>query len=184
MPGLTKNQLDQLLARPLLARVATIREDGWPYVAPMWFAREDNNIIVIGRKHSRWVKNILKNPRVSLVIDDPHPPQPKVHVTAEAKVIEGPVVNGKWVEIARAMATRYFGKEVGPTYLGGTIDQPRYMIAIPMKEVKTWIGTGKGDRDEWHPRYYDKGSKWYKEHRKEANRVKKNNSQNKSTKKK
>jgi PPOX class probable F420-dependent enzyme len=163
MAGLTKKQLDGLLERPLLAKIATIRKDGWPHVTPVWFAREGDSILVIGRKHSSWVKNILNNPKVSLVIDDPDPPQPKVHVSGEAKVLEGPVVNGRWVEIARIMATKYFGKDVGPTYLGGTIDQPRYLVAIPMTRVQTWIGTGKGDRGEWHPRYYDEGTKWYME---------------------
>ena len=59
---------------------------------------------------------------------------------------------------------RYVGKDVGPKYLGGTIDQPRYLVAIPMTRVQTWIGTGKGDRGEWHRRYYDKGTKWYREY--------------------
>jgi general stress protein 26 len=162
VPRLTKKQLDELLQRPLLAKMATIREDGWPHVAPMWFAHEDNNILVIGRKHSSWVQNILRNPKVSLVIDDPISPQPKIHITGTAKVLEGPVVEGRWIEIARVMANKY-EKDVGPAYLGGTIDQPRYLISVPMTEVKTWIRTGKGDRGEWHPRYYDKGTCWYRE---------------------
>lgn len=164
MPGLTKGQLDEFLQRPLLVKLASIQKDGWPHVTPMWFAREGNNILVIGRKHSSWVKNILRNPKVALVIDDPNPPQAKLHVWGKAKKLEGPIVNGKWVEIARVMANKYFGKDVGPTYLGGTIDQPRYMFAIPMTKVRTWVGSGKGDRSEWHPRYYDKGTKWYKEY--------------------
>ena len=164
MPGLTKKQLDEFLQKPLLAKVATLQKDGWPHVAPMWFAREGNNILVIGRKHSSWVANVLRDPRVAVVIDDPAPPQAKVHIWAKAKKLEGPTVKGRWVEIARTMANKYFGRDVGPTYLGGTIDQPRVMFAIPMTRMKTWIGSGKGDREEWHHRYYDKGTKWYKEY--------------------
>ncbi len=164
MPGLTEKQLNELLERPLLCKLASIQKNGWPHVTPMWFAHEGNNILVIGRKHSSWVQNVKHNPKVALVIDDPNPPQPKVHVWGEAKFLEGPVVNGRWVEVAKVMANKYFGKNVGPTYLGGTIDQPRYMIAIPMTKVQTWIGSGKGDRGEWHHRYYDEGTKWYKEY--------------------
>ncbi|MDG6990071.1 MAG: pyridoxamine 5'-phosphate oxidase family protein [Nitrososphaerota archaeon] len=166
MPGLTKKQMEEFLKRPLLVKVATITPDGWPHVTPAWFAYEKGRILLVGRKHSSWVKNILKNKKVSLVIDDPDPPQPKVHVTGEAQVLEGPVVNGKWVKIAEVMANKYFGGKVGPKYLGGTIDQPRYLIAVPMTKVVTWIGSGAGDRGEWHHKYYDKGTKWYKEYSK------------------
>lgn len=69
-------------------------------MAPVWFARDNDDILVIGRKHSSWVRNILANPKVSLVIDDPSPPQAKVNVSGEAKVLEGPVIEGRWVKIA------------------------------------------------------------------------------------
>ena len=172
MPGLTRKQLDEHLERPLLAKIATVGPDGWPHVAPVWFARDKGSILVIGRKHSRWVRNILADPKVSVVIDDPSPPQAKVNLSGKANILEGPVVKGRWVKIAGVMARKYFGKDIGPAYLGGTIDQPRYLIAIPMTRITTWIGSGKGDRNEWHHRYYDKGTKWQKEYLKEKGRRK------------
>jgi len=61
------------------------------------------------------------------------------------------------------MARKYFGKDIGPAYLGGTIDQPRYLVAVPTTRVTTWIGSGKGDRNEWHHRYYE-DTRWRREY--------------------
>jgi|BEDMetMinimDraft_2_1075160.scaffolds.fasta_scaffold01427_3 nitroimidazol reductase NimA-like FMN-containing flavoprotein (pyridoxamine 5'-phosphate oxidase superfamily) len=154
MPPLTKKQLEELLNKPLPAKIATITPDGWPYVTSVWFAYKNNLIYVIGRMRSEWVSHILNNPRVHVLIDEYTPPYARVHITATAKVIEGPVVDGKWVDIAKEMASKYFGKEVGPKYLQATLNQPRYLIEIPMEKVVTWVGSGRGDLTEWHPRYY------------------------------
>jgi len=148
--------MEDLLNRPLPAKIATITPDGWPHVAPVWFAYKDNMIYLVGREKAEWVKNILANPRVHLLIDEYNPPYARIHIISTAKVIEGPVVGGSWVEIAKEMASKYFGKDVGPKYLQATLDQPRYLIAIPMEKVITWVGSGKGDLTEWHPRYYKK----------------------------
>jgi nitroimidazol reductase NimA-like FMN-containing flavoprotein (pyridoxamine 5'-phosphate oxidase superfamily) len=36
MPKLTSKQVDELLATPVIARLATVREDGASYIVPVW----------------------------------------------------------------------------------------------------------------------------------------------------
>jgi nitroimidazol reductase NimA-like FMN-containing flavoprotein (pyridoxamine 5'-phosphate oxidase superfamily) len=164
MPGLTKSELNDLLDKPLIAKFSTVTPDGWPYTNPVWFAHEDGKILIIPRKHSRFVEHIKKNPKVCVLVDETTAPYAKVQILGTAKILEGPITGGRWVEIARRMAARYFGPSIGPKYIEGTLDQPRYLVEVTPVKIATWRGTGKGDRTEWHPRYYDEGTKWYKEY--------------------
>ncbi len=36
MPGVTAKQVDVLLTTPVIERLATVREDGAPYIVPVW----------------------------------------------------------------------------------------------------------------------------------------------------
>jgi PPOX class probable F420-dependent enzyme len=170
MPGMSQSEIREFLKRPLIAKVSTISPDGSPYISPVWFEYSDSKVYIIARKHSRYVEHIKKNPKVAVLIDDDTAPYAKVHFTGTAKILEGPTTSGRWVEIARRMASRHFGESIGPKYLEGTLDQPRYLIEITPTQTVSWRGTGRGDRSEWHPRYYEPGSRWHTEYiKKETN---------------
>jgi hypothetical protein len=77
-------------------------------------------------------------------------PYTRVTILGEAEIVEGPVDSqggtARWVEVARAMSTRYLG-ERGPEYLEPTMDRPRYLVRITPTRVITWEGV------EWHDKY-------------------------------
>src|SRR6516164_1208318 len=81
MSVFTDNEIAYLLSQRL-GRLATVRPDGTPQVAPVGFRyNAELDVIDIGGRYlSRTKKfsNILDNPHVSLVIDDVLPPwQPR-----------------------------------------------------------------------------------------------------------
>ena len=147
MPGLTSEQVDALLAAPVIARLATVREDGAPYIVPVWQHWDGEAMYIIPRERSRFVKDIRREPRVAVsCADDIDADHPRVLIEGDAEIVEGPVLlAGRFLEIAREMSYRY-GGDAGLEYLAGTMDKPRYLLRVTPRKITTWA---KG----WHPRY-------------------------------
>lgn len=134
-------ELDAFLDRGLLCRLAVLDEKGWPYVQPVWFAWDPVEQVfwVVARKKSAWAAHMKQDGRVALSIDEEEKPYRKVSVQGQAEVVEEPNVGGRWVEIAKAMATRYLGPH-GPDYIVPTLDKPRWLFRITPTDMKTWQG--------------------------------------------
>ena len=144
---LTQQELDGFLRQPYLARLATIQEDGSPYIVPVWHEYDGEALYIVAREKSQYVAHIQHEPRVALSIVE----GAQVLIQGTASVVEGPVIDGKWVEIAFNMARRYGGAD-GEKYLNGTLDRPRYLIRVTLDKVVSWTGEG------WHPRYLNEHS--------------------------
>jgi PPOX class probable F420-dependent enzyme len=140
--------LDAFLGQGIVARVATLDENGWPYVVPAWFEWEPSEGIfwLVARKKSAWAIHMQNDARVALSIDDEGAPYRKLQLQGRAEILEEPNVGGAWVEIANRMAVRYLG-EHGPDYLVPTLDKPRWLIKIVPEKVQTWQGV------DWAPKY-------------------------------
>ena len=81
MSVFTDNELAYLRSQRL-ARLATVRPDGTPQIAPVGFRyNADLDVIEIGGRYlsqTKKFRNIQQNPHVALVIDDVLPPwQPR-----------------------------------------------------------------------------------------------------------
>jgi len=140
--ALTEDELKEFLLQPYLARLATVQEDGSPYIVPVWHDYDGEAIYIVARAKSQYVDHIKREPRVAVSIVE----GAQVLILGQATIVEGPVVGGQWVDIAFRMARKY-GGEGGIQYLNGTLDRPRYLIRIPLDKVVSWTGEG------WHPRY-------------------------------
>lgn len=154
--GMTRERLDIFLAGSALARLACLKPDGSPYVMPVWYQWDGNAFWFVGRQRSVWCRYIQQDPRVSVVVDElsyrdeatgTRFENPKVYAEGEAEVVEEPNVGGDWVRIAEEMALRYLGPN-GPSYLVPTLRQPRWLIKLAPRDVKTWEGVG------WARRYW------------------------------
>ncbi len=127
-------------------RIGCIDEDGWPYVVPCWFEYSDGGFYIVPRERSVWARNIQRNPKVFLCIDDSTVHNKRVLVKGEAAVLEEPNVGGRWVEVARRMSLRYLG-EHGPDYLEPTMVEPRWLLFVRPIKMMTWQGV------DWPQRY-------------------------------
>ncbi len=147
MPRLTSSEIDDLLAGPIIARLAVVTPDGAPYLVPVWEYWDGAAMFIVPRERSRFVDYIRSEPRVAVsCADDVEPDHPRVLIEGTAEILEGPVkMAGRTLEIAKEMVLRYSG-EPGLDYLEATIDKPRYLLKITPVKITTWT------RD-WHPRY-------------------------------
>jgi len=147
MRGLTEAEMKSFLSEPWVARIATLKEDGTPYLSTVWYEYDHPYFYLGGREKSAWVANLIRNPHVALHIAEDKEPFTRVVIEGIAEIVEGPIgITGRWVEIANKMATRYLG-EHGPEYLVPTMDRRRYWVKIVPQKVQTWSGV------EWAKKY-------------------------------
>ena len=125
-------------------KLATLTEDGWPVVNPVWYDYDGEAFLVGGRRKAAWVANIQRDPRVAVCIDTSDAPYTRVLVKAEADVVDM-----QWRGDWESWAIRYRGEEAGRRYFQETRHIPRALIRIAPLEITTWAGPG------WHPRYLE-----------------------------
>jgi len=148
------------------AHVATTRADGSPHVVPVWFIHERGKIFVTPRFHSEFGKNLRRDPRVAITIDEEALPYRKVLVAGRAETVHQPGEDDRWRELYRAIAKRYIDDEAAEHYVTETIDQPRFLLAVDLSraQVTTWRMPVENEpyAGIWAKRYYLEGTKMRK----------------------
>lgn len=165
MPRLTANEIDGFLGeRGHLLRVATVDEDGYPSVVPIWFVRDGEDLLFTPRGPSVFLANIRRDPRVGLSIDEDPLPYRKLTVRGTARIVHEPGNDDAWRDLYRSIAKRYIEDDAADSYVDNTIDQPRALIAVSMTAAGSRTTTWRmpvGDEDGtgiWHRRYFRDGS--------------------------
>ena len=145
--GLTPAEIDELLRRPIVARLATIDADGYPAVVPVWIEWDGEAGWVVARAAAGYLGDIRREPRVGLSVVAANDPDRRVQIRGRATIVEGPApLRGRLLELARTMALRYEGA-AGLEYLEASRDWPRCLVRIDPLRVRSW-----GSPD-WHRRY-------------------------------
>lgn len=67
--AMTQEEIDEFLSGRWIARLATIGDDGYPHVAPLWYYWDGECLYVSLTKNRQSWKNLQRNPRCSVVID-------------------------------------------------------------------------------------------------------------------
>lgn len=111
---LTKRQ-KQFVEQARIGRLVTIGPDSAPHVAPIWYVYDDGAFLILTDKTSLKVKNIKRDPRVVLCIDDEQPPYHYVIARGEASL--HPALGADW---RLALAVRYLGDQAGRRYVEST----------------------------------------------------------------
>ena len=164
MPKLTEVEIEEFLAeRGHLARIATVNAAGAPSVVPVWFIYEGGSVLITPRKHSDFLKNLRREPRVAITIDEDTGRYRKVLFEGSAKLLYEVGRDREWDDIYRRIALRYIDEGSADLYLTETKDQPRALIGVERAKAK--VTTWRMPRyDEpytgiWAKRYYDAGTK-------------------------
>ena len=67
-PQILTRSIRTFLREPRVARLATIGEDGYPHVVPIWFIRDKDDILFGCNRTDRKVRNLLTNPKGAVVV--------------------------------------------------------------------------------------------------------------------
>ncbi len=167
MPKLTDDELRSFLdEREHLARIATVDEDGLPRVLPLWFIREGSRLLFTPRSPAVIWRNIVRDPRVGISIDESTQPYRKLTAQGVCEILHPPGEDDEWRDLYRSITRRYTADWFAGAYVDGTDDQPRALCAIdlaaPTTRHSTWRMpvSGEDRRGVWAKRYYLPGTKW------------------------
>jgi len=86
---MTKKEIRKfLLHGTRTGKLATVRKDGRPHVVPIWFDLDGDAIVFTTGGESVKAKNMKRDPRVSICVDDETPPFSFVQVEGIASFSE------------------------------------------------------------------------------------------------
>jgi PPOX class probable F420-dependent enzyme len=103
-----------LLAGTRTAKLATVRADGRPHVAPIWFTLAGDAIVFTTWHTTVKAANLRRDRRVSLCVDDEQPPFAFVIIEGTAQIIDDDLPALRhW---ATQIAARYMGADLAEQY--------------------------------------------------------------------
>lgn len=97
-----------LLGTVRTAKLATVRGDGRPHVAPIWYDLDGGTFVFMTGEGTVKGRNMRREPRVSLCIDDEKPPFHFVIVEGTAELAEDDPDLLRW---ATSIGGRYMGED-------------------------------------------------------------------------
>jgi PPOX class probable F420-dependent enzyme len=133
MPAMTVEQYRRFLSEgSRTAKIATVRADGRPHVAPVWFVIDGDSVVFTTGKRSVKGRNLLRDSRVSICVDDETMPFAMVLIEGTAVLSEEPEALLDW---ATRLARRYVGQEQSED-LGRRNSGPgELLVRVPMEKV-------------------------------------------------
>lgn len=89
-------------------KLSTVRADGSPHVAPVWFLLDGEDVLFNTAKESVKGRNLAHDGRVALCVDDDRPPFDFVVLEGRAELSEDLDAMRHW---AARIGARYMGEE-------------------------------------------------------------------------
>ncbi|MBI2723776.1 MAG: PPOX class F420-dependent oxidoreductase [Chloroflexi bacterium] len=123
----------RFVEKPRIARLATINRDGTPHVAPVWYRYAEGAFLVLTERGSQKHRNIERDARVTLCIDDERPPYHTVLARCAVSVEEAP--GAAW---RTDLAIHYLGEENGRRYIAESMNPDDVMLRIRPLRVSGW----------------------------------------------
>lgn len=101
-----------LIARPILASLATVAKDGRPQITPLWIEVDGDDLLVNTARGRAKARNVERDPRVALTVVDPDDPY---NVVALQGTVVDVTTEGASAHIDR-LAKKYLGVDVYPMH--------------------------------------------------------------------
>jgi nitroimidazol reductase NimA-like FMN-containing flavoprotein (pyridoxamine 5'-phosphate oxidase superfamily) len=162
MPHMSETEVHAYLGEPNhLLRLATVDETGHPYLVPIWFALDGDEILVSPREQSAWLRHIQNDPRVCASVDEQVLPHRKLTIQATARIVHEPGHDAEWLDTYRTIVRRYWAPDAAEDYIESTKHLSRALVAIPYvfgaAGVTNWrsITPGEDYAGIWATRYWE-----------------------------
>jgi len=142
MPEMTKEEYtDFLLQGTKTGKLATVREDGRPHVVPIWYTLDGDNIVFTTGETSVKAKNMVRDPRISISVDDQTPPYSFVTTEGIATFSKDPQQLLHW---AIKIGERYMGEDQAEAFGRRNASEGEILVTIEpikiiaYKDVTAW----------------------------------------------
>lgn len=114
------------------AKLAVVRKDGSPHVAPVWVDIDGDDIVFMTSAVTIKGKAILRDPRVALCFDDERPPFSFVTIRGSAATSTDPDDLLRW---ATRIAGRYMGAEDAEAYGRRNAVAPEMVVRVTVEKA-------------------------------------------------
>ena len=131
---MTPEEIDAFLKKPRLADLATVRPDGSPHVAPVWYLYDGETVKVMTDKNAVKTRNIRHDPRVSLSIATNDEPYQYALVSGTAEISHDGIP-----ELLYEISVHYKGEEEGRRYADNVIKEIDFCIlTVAPSKITGW----------------------------------------------
>lgn len=111
---MTKDQWQKFISEGThTAKLSTVRADGSPHIAPVWFLLDGDDIVFNTGADTVKGRNLARDGRVSLCVDDDRPPFSFVTLQGRAELSDQLKEVRDW---ATRIAARYMGEDLAEQY--------------------------------------------------------------------
>ena len=137
MPQLTPEEIDAYLDGPHVAHFASIRPDGAPHIAPVWYRWADGKVTVVSGDAAVKTRNARRNPKVAVSIATDE--WPYLYVILEG---DATVRTDNLKEAVRSIFSRYEGQERGEQDANELTEGGQKLVAIEVavNRILSWKG--------------------------------------------
>ena len=124
---------DFLLSGTRTAKLAAVRPDGRPHVAPVWFTLDKDELIFMTMASTVKGKNILANPQIAISVDEEEFPFAFVLIQGPATIET--LTPNELLPYSTRIARRYVGDERAETYGRRNAAEGELLIRVPLTKV-------------------------------------------------
>lgn len=113
-------------------KLSTVRADGSPHVAPIWFLLDGDELVFNTGKDTVKGRNLAQDGRVALCVDDDRPPFHFVVLNGRARLSENLDELRHW---ATRIAARYMGEDRAAEYGARNGVPGELLVRVPVDQV-------------------------------------------------
>ena len=117
MADVLSQKARDLIARPVLASLATLNSDGSPQITPLWVDRDGDDVVFNTAQGRKKARNLERDGRVAVTVIDPEDPYNVVAFTGTVTDVSS---DGADAHID-ALAKKYLGVDTYPMRKEGEV---------------------------------------------------------------
>ncbi|WP_405426681.1 PPOX class F420-dependent oxidoreductase [Streptomyces erythrochromogenes] len=121
-------------------KLCTVREDGSPHVAPVWFVLDGDSFVFNTGKDTLKGRNLARDGRVALCVDDDRPPFSYVVLQGRAEISEYTDAADEMLTWATRIAARYMGEAKAEAFGRRNAVAGELLVRVPIDKVISAAG--------------------------------------------
>ena len=129
-------ETQRFLSQSKVGVVASLRGDGYPQSTPVWFRHDGQTIVIWTDKNRRWVKNVMRDARVSFSIQDDILPFAALTLRGKGEVVDQLSESG--LQEAKDICRRYIGDDEVDGYVEGYWPKLHTFVRIHPERINSW----------------------------------------------
>jgi len=113
-------------------KLATVRADGSPHLAPIWFVLDGDEFVFNTGENTVKGRNLARDGRATLCVDDERMPYSFAVLSGRARLSDDLDTMRHW---ATVIASRYVGKDLAETYGARNAVRGELLVRVAIEKV-------------------------------------------------